>query len=89
MDPKDTGFKNDMFKVIAISAPNHKAGTHVNLTVPWFSLRLDGHDRHALAAIETYAKSCASESPNLSQDLKAIARRARERIAPFANSKKK
>ena len=80
-DKSKIGYRNEMFKIIAVKAINHLPGTHVNAKVPWFSLRLDGADPHAIVAIEAYAASCKELQPVLSDDLRGIARRVRERNA--------
>ena len=49
-------------------------GKHANCF--YFVLDVD-HDKHAIPALEAYAKDCAEERPTLSRDLEAIVRLAR------------
>ena len=60
------GYDNSRYKIL------DKDGNHVNASVNWFSLRLDGKDNHALVAIDAYADSVQYVNPQLATDLRAL-----------------
>ena len=60
------GYDNSRFKILS------RDGDHVNANVNWFSLRLDGKDPHAIAAILAYADSIAMDNPQLEHELRMI-----------------
>lgn len=68
------GFDNSRFKI------TDRLGKWVNQHTPWFPLKLDGSDPHALVAAQSYADSVRRHSKMLSDDLTNTVKAARRRV---------